>query len=159
MTEGAPRRVTRGYAAALTFASVMVATALIVALWGLIAVILGRDPVEAAVGFWVAPLLVVLILGMLAVGLWQQAIVLLKGRRAPAWGIIVSVMGGAYLVWCLLGVALGMGFSDTWLSPFAAVLVVACGVAALLFWAVLARRVYTDRPPPRWPWERDGENE
>ncbi|WP_244301297.1 hypothetical protein [Leucobacter insecticola] len=47
-----------------------------------------------------------------------------------------------------------MRIDETWLSPFAAVLAPIWAVAALLFWAILARRVYTDRPTPKWPWER-----
>lgn len=159
MTASAPRRVTRGYAAALIFAAVIVATALLVAVWGLLSALAGRDPVASHVKFWAAPFIVVLLLGVLAAGLWQQTLVLLRGRRRPSWGIVISLGGGAYLLWCLLGMLFGMDIADTWTSPFAGALAAIWAFASLLFWAVLARRVYTDRPPPRWPWERDGEND
>lgn len=160
MTDGARRPVTRGYAGALTAAAVLVALALVVAAWGLISLALDRDPVSSpGVPMWAAPLILVLLLGVLAWGLWQQAIVLLRGRRSPLWSAIVALAGGAYLLWCLGGVLAGLSVEETWTSPFAAVLAPIWAIASLLFWAVLARRVYTDRPPPRWPWERHGEDE
>lgn len=158
MTSRAPRRVTRGYAAALTFAAIVLSTALVIAVWGVLSAMIGRNPVMSDVKFWAAPFIVILGLALLAGGLWQQAIVLLRGRRTPAWGIMISLAGGVYLLWCLIGMAFGMDIADTWMSPFAASLAVIWVVASLLFWAVLARRVYTDRPPPRWPWERNMEN-
>lgn len=154
MTQGAPRRVTRGYAVTLVIAACMVAVALLVASWGALTLFSGRDPVTSRVGFWVAPLIVVLALAALGAGLWQQTLVLLRGRRRPLWSLLVTLGGGAYLLWCLLGMALGMSISDTWLSPFAAVLPIIWALVTLLFWAVLARRVYTDRPTPSWPWEK-----
>ncbi|GAB2549385.1 hypothetical protein [Leucobacter ruminantium] len=159
MSEGVRRSVTRGYAGALTAAAVIVAVALVVAVWGLLSLALGRDPVSSdGVPVWAAPLILAVLLGVLAWGVWRQAIVLLRGRRAPAWGIVVSLAGGAYLLWCLGGVLAGLSVEETWTSPFAAVLAPIWALASLLFWAVLARRVYTDRPPPRWPWERDEED-
>ncbi|WP_245907378.1 hypothetical protein [Leucobacter massiliensis] len=156
MTEGSRRGVTRGYVGGLVAAAVVVAIALVVAAWGLIALALLRDPVTSAgVPLWAAPVILLCILALLAWGLWRQAIVLLRGRRGPAWGIVTALAVGAYLLWCLGGVLARMSIGETWLSPFSAVLIPICALASLVFWAVLARRVYTDRPPPRWPWERD----
>lgn len=158
MNEGARRGVTRGYVGALIVATVVVAAALTVASWGLLSLALQRSPVLTdGVSVWVAPLLVIILLAGLAWALWNQAVTLLKGRRQPQWGSILVAAIGAYLVWCLGGQLAGMQLVDTWLSPFSVALVVIWAVSALIFWAVLSRRVYTDRPPPRWPWERDEE--
>ena len=160
MTGGARRGVTQGYVGGLAFACVIVAAALTVATWGLTGLLLGRDPVVTdGVPRWAAPGTLGLALGMLAFSLWQQALTLLRGRRAPSWSAIVATAGLAYLIWCLGGLLAGMRIEETWLSPFAALLVPAWGVSAILFWAVLARRVYTDRPAPKWPWEHREEDE
>lgn len=154
MTSGSRREVTRGYVGGLLLAAVIVAAALLVATWGLLALALQRDPISSAgVPRWIAPLLLLAVLAALGAVLWQQALVLLRGRRAPAWGLLIVIAGGSYLLWCLGGVLAGLSIDETWTSPFAAALAPICAVASLLFWAVLARRVYTDRPAPRWPWE------
>ncbi|WP_336991130.1 hypothetical protein [Leucobacter sp. VD1] len=160
MTDGSRRGVTRGYVAGLVLAAAIVAAALLIAAWGLLALMLQRDPVSSdGVPLWAAPLLLMLGLVLLAAALWQQALVLLRGRRGPAWGVIVAAAGGVYLLWCLGGVIAGLSVDETWVSPFAGALPLIWAVASLLFWAVLARRVYTKRPAPRWPWERAGEDE
>lgn len=107
---------------------------------------------------WAAPVIVVLALAMLAASLWTQSLTLLRGQRAPAWGQIVTTAGGSYLVWCLGGTLAGMQIIDTWLSPYAVALSVSWVLANLGFWAILARRIYTDKPPPKWPWERAEES-
>ncbi|MGW9020236.1 hypothetical protein ACWGOE_01990 [Leucobacter chromiiresistens] len=160
MTPEPRRGVTRGYVAGLVGAAIVVATALLVAVWGGLALLLGRDPVESGdVVSWAAPLILFGGLALLAVLLWRQAITLLRGRREPAWSSLVGAAAGIYLWWGVLGMLAGMTVGETWLSPFAAALPVIWAAAALLFWAVLARRVYTDRPAPRWPWERDEDEE
>ncbi len=159
MTSGSRRGVTRGYVGGLTAAAAIAATALLIAVWGVLALTLDREPVSSEhVPRWGAPLVLVLALAALAWALWQQALVLLRGRRGPAWGHIVALAGGAYLLWCLGGMLAGMSIDETWVSPFAAALALVWGVVSLLFWAVLARRVYTDRPVPKWPWERREED-
>lgn len=158
MSSGSRREVTRGYVGGLILAAVIVAAALLIATWGLLALTLQRDPVSSdGVPRWAAPLLLLIVLALLGGTMWQQALVLLRGRKTPAWGLVVAIAGGSYLLWCLGGVLAGLSIDETWVSPFAAALVPVCGVASLLFWAVLARRVYTDRPVPKWPWERRGE--
>lgn len=160
MTGGSRRGVTRGYVAGLVLAAVIVAAALLIAGWGLLSLAMQREPVSSdGVPRWAAPLLLVLGLALLAAALWQQALVLLRGRRGPAWGVIVVAAGGVYLLWCLGGVLAGLSVDETWVSPFAAALPLIWVVASLLFWAVLARRVYTGRPAPKWPWERAEEDE
>ncbi|MEV8337109.1 hypothetical protein [Leucobacter sp. NPDC077196] len=156
-----PRRgVTRGYVASLIGAAIITAVALLVAVWGGLALLLDRDPVATeGVASWIAPLVVFGGLALLAMMLWRQAITLLQGRREPAWSSLVAVAAGIYLWWGALGMLAGMPVEETWLSPFAAALSVIWVAAALVFWAVLARRVYTDRPTPRWPWERDEESD
>lgn len=158
MTEGPRRGVTRGYVWGLIFATMIVAVALIIASWGLISLFGQREPVQTAgIALPAAQLIVAVALAVLCWGLWRQAISLLRGLRTPHWGYIIALMGGAYLIWCLLGTLVGLSLDDTWLSPFAAALALIWGLASLLFWSVLARRVYTDRPTPKWPWEKRGE--
>ncbi len=159
MNSGSRRDVTRGYVGGLILAAVIVAAALLIATWGLLALTLQRDPVSSdGVPRWVAPILVLVVLALLGGAMWQQALVLLRGRKTPAWGLLVAIAGGAYLLWCLGGALAGLSLDETWVSPFAATLAPVCALAFLLFWAVLARRVYTDRPVPKWPWERRGED-
>ncbi|WP_449281762.1 hypothetical protein [Leucobacter sp.] len=158
MSSGSRREVTRGYVGGLILAAVIVAAALLIASWGLLALTLQRDPISSdGVPRWVAPVLVLVVLALLGATMWQQALVLLRGRKSPAWGLLIAIAGGAYLLWCLGGTLAGLSIDETWVSPFAALLAPVCGLASLLFWAVLARRVYTDRPVPKWPWERRGE--
>lgn len=153
---GGPRRgVTRGYVGALIMAATIVAAALLIAAWGILTLALGRDPVFTPdIPRAVAPALVFLGLALLAFSLWQQSLILLRGRRGPSWAHLIGVAGGVYLLWCGGGFLVGMGVEETLLSPFSAALPVIWLVVGLLYWAVLMRRVYTDRPPPRWPWER-----
>lgn len=156
----AVRGVTRGYVLALIVACVTFAMALIVALWGILSVLLERFPVSGvAVAMWVAPVVVIILLGVLAIFCWRAALILLRGRVLPAWGEIFSCASSVYLLWCLLGMLGGMPLEDTWLSPFAAALALVMVVAQLCFWLVLARRRYTLRETPRWPWERAEDDE
>lgn len=154
------RGVTRGYVVGLVSASTIVAVALVVATWGLIGLVSGRAPVMTPrISSVAAEVVVLAAVLLLATVLWAQALVLLRGRRRPPWAhLIVGGLGG-YFVWCLGGVLAGLSIEETWLSPFAWSLGVIWAVASLLFWAVLARRVYTDRQPPRWPWERRGDDD
>lgn len=155
MTGERRRGVTRGYVAALIAASSTVAVALVVASWGIIALSTGGEPViTETVPRWAAPIIVLVCVALLAASLWRQALTLLRGQRAPAWGQVVITAGGSYLVWCLGGTLAGMELTDTWLSPYAVSLSLSWVLANLVFWAVLVRRVFTDKPPPRWPWER-----
>ena len=164
MNSGRPpeqrRGVPRGYVGALTAAVTIVGLALVVASWGVLSYLIGREPVQTP-GVWVAAaeVIVLVALALLAWGLWLQALVLLRGRRTPPWAHTVVLALGGYFVWCLGGILAGLGIDETWLSPFALALALAWGLCSILFWAVLARRVYTNRPTPKWPWERRGEVE
>lgn len=160
MSDGSRHGVTRGYVGSLILAAVIVAVALLVATWGLLSLGMDRDPVSSAsVVSWGAPLIICFALAALALALWQQALSLLRGQRGPTWGYIVAVSLGAYLLWCLGGNLSGMSIDDTWVSSFAAAIIPVWGVTCLLFWGVLARRLYTDRPTPKWPWERAEEED
>ncbi len=155
MSAGPRRGVTRGYVGALILAAVITAAALLIAAWGLLALGLNRDPVvSSGVPFWGAPGIIAVSLAILAGALWQQSLVLLRGRVAPAWGRILSVALGAYLLWCFGGTLIGLSIEETWTSPFAVVIFATWALVSVGYWAVLARRVYTDKPPPQWPWER-----
>ncbi|MBN9612511.1 MAG: hypothetical protein J0H64_03440, partial [Actinobacteria bacterium] len=134
--------------------------ALVIASWGLIGMSTGRQPVSSPGVTPAAPEWIVLFASVvLAVGLWLQALTLLRGRRTPPWGHTLALAGGAYFVWCLGGLLVGMSIDETWVSPFALALALIWAIGSLLFWLVLARRVYTQRPAPRWPWERRGDHE
>nr|WP_243752261.1 hypothetical protein [Leucobacter weissii] len=131
---------------------------MLVAAWGLFAYLTGRDPISTP-GVWMlsGEIIVLAALLLLGWGLWAQALTLLRGQRGLPWGHTVALAGGGYVVWCLGGVLAGLAIDETWLSPFAVALAVIWALCSVLFWAVLARRVYTDLPTPQWPWERRGE--
>ncbi|MBC9944310.1 hypothetical protein ICL81_07280 [Leucobacter sp. cx-328] len=152
-----PRRgVTRGYVRGLIAACLVVAVALLVAVWGFTSLLGSASPVQTeSVPRWLAPVLVAIALVVLAAAMWQQALALLRGRVTPAWTTMFVGSLLAYLVWCLGGTLGRLQIEETWLSVYAWVLVPIWFVSCLAFWAVLVRRVYTELPPPRWPWERD----
>lgn len=160
MTEGGKRGVTRAYVRGVMLAALVVAAALVLAAWGLIGLALDREPVETPdVPTWFGVVAVVAALVMLGALLWQQALSLLRGRKSPVGSLVVGAAFGVYLLWGLAGIAFGLSVSETFLSPFALALAIIWPLTVVLFWAVLARRVYTDRPTPQWPWERTEKGE
>lgn len=154
-----PRRgVTRGYVVGLIGAVTLVGCSLVIASWGGITYFTGLRPVETpGISAFAAMGIVLVAVLVLVWGLWLQALLLLRGRREPAWTHALVIAGGAYFIWCLGGILLGLSIAETWVSPFALAITLIWGLCSILFWALLARRVYTDRPPPQWPWERRGE--
>src|SRR5690606_2145339 len=79
-------------------AGVIVAAALLIATWGMLSLAMQRDPISSdGVPRWAAPVPLLLGLALLAAALWQQAIVVLRGRRGPAWGTVIALAGGLYL--------------------------------------------------------------
>lgn len=155
---GPRRRVTRGYVIALIGSAALLALSLIVCGWGLLALYTDTAPVQQpGVPFAVAPLLVAITHALLAWSLWKQAIALLHGRRAPHTGWMLGTAFGAFLLWCVGGNLAGLAVNETWLSVYAWLIVPVFVLTALAFWAVLMRRVYTDRGVPQWPWEKRGE--
>lgn len=160
MNGGVRRRVTRAYVVALIAATLIFAAALVVVTWGTLGLYLGREPVETVgVALWFGILTIGAGLALLGWLLWHQAVSLLRGNSKPAWRFVIFAMAGSYLIWCLVGTLMGLSINETWLSPFAGVLAPVWGIVTLVFWGVLARRIYTDRPPPRWPWEKREERE
>ena len=160
MSGGVRRGVTRAYVLGLIGATLIVAVALIVASWGMLGLAIGREPVETpGVPIWLGAVSIGLSLVLLAVLLWRHAIALLKGRQQPIPGLILGAGFGAYILWCLIGLLGGLSIDETWLSPYAWVLAVIWALAVVLFWLVLVRRVYTNRPVPKWPWERREEQD
>lgn len=158
MAESHRRKVTRGYVWGLIFAVVIVCIALLIASWGGLSLATGRGPISTpGIGLGIAAMIVVVAIAALVWGLWSQSILLLRGNRTPPWAHIALLGVGGYLLWCLGGVLVGLTIQDTWLSLYPAALGVMWAVGSLLCWAVLARRVYTDRPTPQWPWEKRGE--
>ncbi|MFC7764759.1 hypothetical protein [Leucobacter soli] len=88
------RGVTRGYVVGLVAATVMVALALVVASWGILGMVLRREPVDTpGLGLAAAELILLPALAALALGLWLQTLVLLRGRRTPPWAHVI-VLGG-----------------------------------------------------------------
>lgn len=160
MTQSHRRGVTRGYVRGLIFAVVIVAFSIMLAAWSFIALASDGGPVSTpgvSYGATVLPVLSCLVL--LAAVLWSQSILLLRGRRSLSVTHLLLASIGGYLLWCLLGMAVGLSLHDTWLSPYALSLALAMALAVLIAWSLLLRRVYTDRPAPQWPWEKRGEQE
>jgi len=158
VTSAHRRGVTRGYVWGLIFAVVVVAFALMLMAWAGIALATGGGPVATpGVGYGVSAFIVVLCLGLLVLSLWKHALLLLRGRKTLSLGNMLIVSFGAYLLWGIVGSILGLSVGDAWLSLYALALALAWACAMVLFWALLLRRVYTDRPAPRWPWERSGD--
>lgn len=153
-----PQRVTRTYARGLVAAVAILAIALLIAGWGGLSLVLGRSPVVSNVSRLAAPLMIIGAVGLLIMVLWRQVIDILRGNRA-GWMYTVIVPGAAYLLWCVAGVLAGMTVEETWLSPFAWLLALCWLVALLIFWAVFLRRVYSDKEPPKWPWEKNVEDD
>ena len=133
MSTGSRRGVTRGYVWGLICATLVIAVALVVASWGLITLFTDRLPVQTpGVPMTVASILIIVALGLLAWGLWLQALELLRGLRTPPWAHTLTLAGGAYLVWSLGGLLAGLSVDDTWVSPFALTLALVWAVASLL---------------------------
>lgn len=158
MADGQLRRVTRAYVWGLIIATAVLAIALLVASWGIIALASDTLPITTenmAIG--VAILIVFLALAALIWGLWRQALELLRGKKSPSWSHIVVIGVAGYAIWSVVGVIVGLSLQETFLSWYAISLGIIWGLCSVMFWALLARRVYTDRRVPQWPWERRGE--
>lgn len=156
MSEPVARRgVTRGYVIGLALMAAVLAVAVLVAAWGFLSLLLERRPITLeSAPVVLAPLLVIVAAGGLVWVMWRTAVALLRGRRTPPWGPAALLALGVYVVWAGVGSIFGLPAGDTWASPFPLALVVIWPLTLTLFWVVLLRRVYTDRPPPQWPWEK-----
>lgn len=158
MADGQLRRVTRAYVWGLIIASAITAIALLTACWGIIALSSDTLPVTTEnIPYGVAIFIVVIALAAFIWSLWLQALELLRGKKTPAWSHIVITGVAGYFIWSLIGVLAGFTLEETFKSPFAISLGIIWGLCSIMFWALLARRVYTQRAVPQWPWERRGE--
>lgn len=154
MSSGRRRSVTRGYVWGLIFAVAITAFALMLLIWSGISLATGRAPVETpGVSFGSAPLAILICFLPMIWALWTQSVMLLKGDRSLPWTQLLLASLGGYLIWCLTGMLTGLSAAETWTSPYALAIALAWAIASLLCWAVLTRRVYTEREVPRWPWE------
>ncbi len=158
MTESRRRGVTRGYVWGLIFAVAIVGFAVMLAAWSAISLVTDSGPVSTpGIGYSVTAVTVMACLGLLVWQLWSQSVLLLRGRRELSWRHLLVVSFGGYLVWGIVGNLSGLSTTDSWLSLYALSLAASWAFALVLCWALLLRRVYTDRPAPRWPWEKRGE--
>lgn len=155
MNDGARRGVTRGYAVGLIGAVIILSLALLIAGWGFISLAFDRAPVQTpGISFAAAPAMLGICIALLVLQLWRTVVTLLRGNRVVPLAYMVFAGLGAYLIWSALGLVFGLSAGETWLSPYAVLLGVIWALAPLVLWLVLTRRVYTDRQPPRWPWEK-----
>lgn len=148
------RKVTRGFVLGLVAMVTLFGLALVVASWGLLSLWLQVLPVESDVPFIVAPLIVVVAVAQLFWMLWRVALTLLRGRSAPPWAqsFLVALIG--YVIWGVLGLIAGLTAQEAWFSVFPLALAISWFISVHIFWLLLARQVYTERPTPLWPWER-----
>jgi hypothetical protein len=153
------RGVTRSYVWMLIFGCTFVTVSLVVAGWGLTALALLRLPVETSVPTYYGPLVLVLLFLSLAASMWYQSLNVLRGHKTVPISRMIVMGLVAYIVWSLAGMLAGMSIGETWLSLFSFELVPLFAFGLLSCWYLLLRRVYTDRPTPRWPWEKHEEAE
>ena len=148
------RKVTRAYVWMIIVAAITLAVSFLVFAWGMLRYTTGRYPVETEVTSLLGPLTVVVIFATTTWSLWRQSLTILRGSTtAPvAQGLGNGLL--AYVIWSVVGSLAGLRFDETWMSMFALVIIPIVVVVHLLAWAVLVRKVYTDRPTPQWPWER-----
>lgn len=155
MTTPQPRRkVTRAFVLTLAVFTTVLALSLVIAAWGLEALATGSKPIESDLPFIVAPIMFLPEIALLFFLLWRVAIAMLRGRSGPPWTYMVLVGLAAYLIWAVLGTVFGFSLRDAWLSVYVLSLVLAWMLGVFIFWVLLARQVFTDRPAPMWPWER-----
>lgn len=155
MTHPVPRRkVTKAFVLGLAAMTSLFGLAVLVAAWGLLALATDTKPVESQVPFFVAPLIVFGALGELCWMLWLVALRTLRGNAAPPWGLAFLTSAGAVVVWAVIGFLAGFSVSEALLGFYVLILAASWFLAAMLFWLLLARQVFTDRPTPMWPWER-----
>jgi len=154
MTNPVPRRkVTRAFVLALAAMVSIFGLALLVASWGLSALLFGSKPVAGDVAFFVAPTIILLALATLFWVLWRVALAVLRGRTALPWGAALIAAVSAYFLWGIIGTLAGFTLSEAWFSIYVLELEVVWLLTVFIFWAVLSRQVFTERPTPKWPWE------
>lgn len=155
MSHPVPRRkVTKAFVLGLAAMTSLLGLALLVAAWGLLALALNSKPVDSQVPFFVAPLIVVVAIAELYWMLWRIALRTLRGQSAPPWGraLLTAALGVA--IWATLGFLAGLTAAEALFSVYVLALALSWFVSAIVFWLLLARQVFTDKPTPLWPWER-----
>jgi hypothetical protein len=147
--------VTKAFVLGLAAMATLFGLAVLVAAWGLLALATDTKPVESQVPFFVAPLILVIALAELYGMLWLIALRALRGNSAPPWGLAFLASAGAVVVWAVIGFLAGFSVAEAFLGFYVLALAASWFLAAMLFWLLLARQVFTDRPTPLWPWERN----
>lgn len=148
------RRVTRTFVLALAGFVTLFALALLVASWGLLSFALGTKPVESDLPFQTTPLVISLAVLELFWLLWRFALTILRGTAMNPWLFALITATLAYLTFGTLEVLAGLSPREAFLTVYPFTLFLAWFVAVPLFFVLLTRQVYTNRPAPMWPWER-----
>ena len=160
MTAPLPRRkVTRAFVLTLAAFTTVLGISMVIAAWGLEALLTNSKPVEADLPFFVAPVIFLPEIALLFFLLWRAALATLRGHSGPPWTQMLLVGLGAYLIWAVLGSLSGFSLRDAWMSVYVLSLVIIWMLSVFIFWILLARQVYTERPTPSWPWEQREQRE
>ncbi|MFC4222611.1 hypothetical protein [Lysinibacter cavernae] len=151
---GRPSNVRR-YAIVAAFMVAILASAVVITTWGFLALFSGADPITKDVPLFVGPLMVgfgmIALLGIL-LSIGRE---LLLGRPKFPWLLAVFAGIGPFLVTGIAGFLSGLPPTDTFSNSFVLAIVPIGWLAALLYWAVTVRQIFTDRPRPRWRWENE----
>ncbi|WGD36763.1 hypothetical protein [Lysinibacter sp. HNR] len=132
----------------------VLAGALTIATWGFIALFTASDPIETAdISLVVGPLSIVLALVVMFLSMFRIGKSLQHGHSRLPWSLILLAGIGAYLVAAIVFFAVGLPPHESFYSAFLLALLPIGWLCALCYWAMVARRIYTDRGRPRWPWE------
>lgn len=148
------RRVTRAFVLTLAAFVTLFALSVLVAAWGLESLALGTKPVESDIPFQVAPLIISLAVLELYWLLWRFALSLLRGAARHPWWFACVAGGAAYLTFGVFGLIAGFTPREALVGVYPFTLFLSWFIAVPVFFALLSRQVFTERPAPVWPWER-----
>lgn len=148
------RRVTRTFVLTLAAFVTIFALALLVGSWGLLSLALDSKPIESDIPFQATPLVIAVAVFELFWLLWRFALSILRGSVRGPWLFAVLAGALAYLTFGLLELIVGLNPREAFFTVYPLTLALSWFVAVPVFYALLSRQVFTDRPAPAWPWER-----